>query len=79
MFREHTIGLSTNLGHNIANTNVDDTEEALVLLLELLLVKDLHCQNAVFIDTATRSKRLRQEEQAEDLSVQVEALVPIWI
>jgi hypothetical protein len=34
--------------NDIADTDVDDTEEALVLLLELLLVEDLNCQNAVF-------------------------------
>lgn len=33
--------------NNVANANVDDTEEALVLLLELLLVKDLNGEDAV--------------------------------
>lgn len=32
---------------NIANTNVNDTEEALILLLKLLLVKDLNGKDAV--------------------------------
>lgn len=30
--------------------DVDDAEEALVLLLELLLVKDLDCEHALFVD-----------------------------
>ena len=32
---------------NIANADIDDSKEALVLLLELLLVKDLNGENAV--------------------------------
>ena len=28
--------------YNVANANIDDSEEALVLLLELLLIKDLN-------------------------------------
>jgi hypothetical protein len=36
--------------YNITNTNVDDAEEALVLLLELLLVEDLDRKDAVFTD-----------------------------
>ena len=39
---------------NVPNTNVDDTEEALVLLLELLLVKDLYCEHAVFRNAPAR-------------------------
>jgi hypothetical protein len=30
--------------------DIDDAQEALVLLLELLLVKDLNRQNALFVD-----------------------------
>ena len=30
--------------------DIDDAEEALVLLLELLLVKDLDCEHALFVD-----------------------------
>ena len=35
---------------NGADADVDDAEEALVLLLELLLVEDLHRQHALFVD-----------------------------
>lgn len=43
-----TIGVWSKLYH-IANANIDNTQEALVLLLELLLVKDLNRQDAVLI------------------------------
>ena len=35
--------------NDVADPNVDDAQEALVLLLELLLVEDLNCKNAIFI------------------------------
>ncbi|GAT29215.1 phosphatidylserine decarboxylase Psd2 [Aspergillus luchuensis] len=38
--------------YNIADPHIDHTEETLVLLLELLLVKDLDCEDTVFIDSA---------------------------
>ena len=48
--REHLIiGVGGQL-NDISYANVDDSEKALVLFLELLLVKDLDGENAVFID-----------------------------
>jgi hypothetical protein len=38
---------------NITNPDVDDTQEALVLLFELLLVKYLHSEDTVFARPAT--------------------------
>ena len=50
---KHTIGLRPNFGDHIADSNIDDAQETLVLLLKLLLIKDLHRQDAIFISTAT--------------------------
>jgi hypothetical protein len=43
-----TIGVWSKL-YDIANANIDNTQEALVLLLELLLIKNLNRQDAVLI------------------------------
>lgn len=51
-----TISVRTQL-HDVSDADVDDTEEALVLLLELLLVKDLYGQDAVLIDAAMGCER----------------------
>ena len=37
---------------NIADTNVDDSEETLIPLLELTLVEDLHRNDGRFLDGA---------------------------
>jgi hypothetical protein len=37
--------------NDISDPNIDDTKEALVLLFELLLVKDLDRQNAILVDS----------------------------
>lgn len=42
-----TISIWSKLDH-VTDSDVNNTEEALILLLELLLVKDLNGQNAVF-------------------------------
>lgn len=46
-----TVGAIGQLNH-IADANVDDTQEALILLLKLLLVKYLDCQDTVLIGAA---------------------------
>lgn len=46
---ELTVGIWTELRNDISNTDVDDTQETLILLLEFLLVKDLNCEDAIFI------------------------------
>lgn len=46
-----TVRVGAKVWHDISNSDIDDTEEALVLLLELLLIKDLDCQDATFICT----------------------------
>lgn len=43
-----TIGVWSKLYH-IANADIDNAQEALVLLLEFLLVKDLNRQDAVLV------------------------------
>jgi hypothetical protein len=41
-----------------ANTDVDNTEETLILLLELLLVKDLNGEDALFVGSPAGSRQL---------------------
>jgi hypothetical protein len=48
--RRHTIAARVQVNHR-PYTDVYDSQKALVLLLELLLVKDLNCQNALFVDS----------------------------
>jgi hypothetical protein len=47
-----TVSVRTEFGHDISNSDIDDAQETLVLLLKLFLVKDLNCQNAIFVGTA---------------------------
>lgn len=49
--RVPTVGIRGELD-NITNTNIDDPEEALVLLLEFLLVEYLDSQDAVLVHLA---------------------------
>lgn len=35
--------------HYVSNSNIDDAQKSLVLLLELLLIKDLHGEDALFV------------------------------
>lgn len=51
-----TISFGTQLGHDISNADVDDTEETLVLFLKLLLVEDLDGQDTIFVGTAMSGK-----------------------
>jgi hypothetical protein len=50
--REHTVASHLKI-NDIANAHIDDTEEALVLLLEFLLVENLNRENAVLVDSPT--------------------------
>jgi hypothetical protein len=52
--RRRTIRFGAKIWHDISNPYVDNTQEPLVLLLEFLLIKNLHCQNAAFICPAVR-------------------------
>lgn len=49
-----TIGIKAKSMHDVSDPDIDDAQEALVLLLEFLLIKDLNSQNAIFIDSAAR-------------------------
>lgn len=42
---------------NIANADIDHSEEALVAFLELSLVKDLYCNHGRVLDGAVERKR----------------------
>lgn len=42
-----------------ANTNIDNTKEPLVLLLELLLVKDLDGEDALFVGPPASIRQFR--------------------
>jgi hypothetical protein len=46
----HTISAHVQVNH-ITNADIDDSQEALILLLEFLLVKDLDRKDAVFRDS----------------------------
>lgn len=46
---------------DISNANVDNAKEALILLLEFLLVKDLNRQDAVFVDFPVGNTHERSE------------------
>lgn len=59
------------------DAHVDDAQEALVLLLELLLVKDLNCEYAVFGDAPGEWLAVGVGGQGGD--VHVEALVPVGV
>jgi hypothetical protein len=48
-----TVAARVQVDHR-ADADVDDAEEALVLLLELLLVKDLDGENALLVDLPGR-------------------------
>jgi len=46
---ELTISVGTELGYDISNANINDSQESLVLLFELLLVENLNCEDAIFV------------------------------
>jgi hypothetical protein len=48
----HTLKRNLEVRYDIPDAHVDDAQEALVLFLELFLVKHLHGHNAVLIDAA---------------------------
>ena len=50
---------------DIAHTDVDDAEEALVAFLELALVEDLNCNNRILCDIAAVSWCVSQRTGAE--------------
>jgi hypothetical protein len=51
-----------------ANTDIDNTEETLVLLLELLLVKDLNGENALFVGSPAGSRQLGEHVAGKESS-----------
>lgn len=64
---------------NVADPHVDHPQEALVLLLELLLVKYLDCQYAVLIHSAVVAlARIRAAINHAGAVAQIKALVPVW-
>lgn len=73
-----TVGIRAKLLHDIADANVDNTKETLILLLELFLVKDLNSENAALICAAIfLSAHTRQTRMFPIL--QVEAFVPVRV
>jgi hypothetical protein len=61
--------------------DIDDAQEALVLLLELLLVKDLNREDAFFVHSPVSCVSVMRTCARRGLrgSVHVEALVPVGI
>lgn len=47
-----TVRLWAKVGHDISDTDVNDAEETLILLLELLLIKHLYCEDTAFVGSA---------------------------
>jgi hypothetical protein len=60
-----TVGVRSQLD-DIADADVDDTEEALILFLELLLVKDLHCQDGILVDIAADGEVSNRPQDMEE-------------
>lgn len=65
--RTITTGIQVN---DTANTDIDNTKETLVLLLELLLVKDLNGENALLVGSPAgiRQFRLHVAEESSYMS-----------
>lgn len=76
---ERTVTASVQVNDR-ANADVDYAEKALVLLLELLLIKDLHRQNALFVyppvDAVSRGTTFADVWWC---GVHVEALIPVGV
>ena len=69
---------------DIANTDIDHSEESLILLFELLLIEDLNRKNAVFVDSPApiplgKTMSRTQVETGLDNHIQIEWLIPIWV
>lgn len=62
---KRTVGVQPQFEH-VANADIDDAEEALILLLELALVKDLDSEDAVFGDPATMCQLYAQSLEARN-------------
>ena len=64
---------------DIADSNVDNTKEALISLLEFLLIEDLHREHTIFCD----SPRIRFEYDFtlvfDRYHLQIEAFVPVRV
>lgn len=71
-----TIGIWGEL-NNVADPNVNHTEEALVLLLELLLVKNLNGQYAVLIHSTVVALVRIPTVRHLGIGAQIKALVPV--
>lgn len=64
--------------HNIANPYIYNSKKALILFLELLLVKYLDCENAIFGDSPS-DVSIEPHHSRCDFVLHVEALVPVWV
>jgi hypothetical protein len=68
---------------NIADSDINDTEETLVLLLKFLLVKDLDRKYAVLIDSPASAKPTVNTfalfHRRDRIHVQVEWFIPVGI
>ena len=64
---------------DVADPDVDDAQESLVLLLELLLIEHLHGEDAVFIHSAGRWLDTTDPCGQWGRDPQVETLVPVGV
>jgi hypothetical protein len=76
---ELTVSIWAELRNDISNTDVDDTQETLVLLLEFLLVKDLNCEDAIFVGATNECELMGFFVIRWRGTLQVKALIPVWV
>ena len=74
--KHHTISTDIKI-YDIADPNVDDTEEALVLFLELFLIENLNGENAVLCRFPGSMLGLLATHQLQD--IHVKDFIPIRI
>jgi hypothetical protein len=74
---EHpTIATGIEVDH-VTHADVDNSQEALVLLLELLLVKDLNCQNTVFCGSPDMGSV--GEHACCSGDIHIKHFIPVWV
>lgn len=72
----HTISSGVKINH-VSDADVNYTKEALVLLFEFLLVKNLDCKDAVFSGFPVRLSV--HISRSDECSAHVKDLIPVWI
>ena len=74
----HTIAANIEL-YDRGDFHVDHPQEALVFLLEFLLVKDLNREDIFFFDLPARNLATIHQQRYKPSDAQVEAFIPVWV